>query len=301
MVTFHLSYIGNTHPWAKQLIYTFHMPGFLLISGLLTNVEKSTRTFVRGLQWLIIPYLVMESGYVVMASLLPIREHINHLSPQLFARHLLLHPLGPYWYLHTLVACQATLYAVARLPKLSAASRVALCGLIYYGLASGPGLLSLPCALYFLAGNTIRMAGQSIAIFFRPTWLSLPILILLTMHATNLDKATSGGVLIVWFALSLILLAHHHTPATLCHPMHFVGYNTLPIFLFSPIFTILCKQLLPYVMFDPSGTVFLLLSLPICVVGSLAVAWLMDLSGLSRLMFGKQQVIRKSSASMPRR
>lgn len=37
MVTFHLIYIGDNYPYAKQIVYTFHMPGFLLISGYLTR------------------------------------------------------------------------------------------------------------------------------------------------------------------------------------------------------------------------------------------------------------------------
>ena len=41
MIAFHLTYIGDTYPVAKQLVYTFHMPGFLLVSGYLFNVNKS--------------------------------------------------------------------------------------------------------------------------------------------------------------------------------------------------------------------------------------------------------------------
>lgn len=292
MVAFHLAYIGDTHPWAKQLVYTFHMPGFLLISGYLTNVDKPAKRFLHGMLWLLVPYLVMESGYVVMASLLPIREHIDHLTPQVVARHLLLHPLGPYWYLHTLVLCQAILYAVNRMPRLSAIARIMLCALAYYGLAHGAHVISLPCALYFLAGAAIRTSRHTYTDLFRPTWLALPVFVLLAMHEGNLDKASTGGMLIVYCATSLILLASRHTPAPLCRVLHFVGRNTLPVFLFSPIFTILCKVLLPHVMFDPSGTVYLLVSLPICVAGSLSIAWLMDLAGASRLMFGKQRIIR---------
>ena len=40
MIAFHLTYIGDTYPVAKQLVYTFHMPGFLLVSGYLFNVNK---------------------------------------------------------------------------------------------------------------------------------------------------------------------------------------------------------------------------------------------------------------------
>ena len=44
----------------------------------------------------------MESGYTLMASLLPIREHIDHLTAGVLIDHIFLHPMGPYWYLHNL-------------------------------------------------------------------------------------------------------------------------------------------------------------------------------------------------------
>ena len=32
MIAFHLVFIGDTYPYAKQIVYTFHMPAFLVIS-----------------------------------------------------------------------------------------------------------------------------------------------------------------------------------------------------------------------------------------------------------------------------
>lgn len=40
MIVFHLVYIGNRYPVAKAFVYTFHMPGFLIISGYLLHVQK---------------------------------------------------------------------------------------------------------------------------------------------------------------------------------------------------------------------------------------------------------------------
>jgi len=77
MIVFHLVYIGNRYPVAKAFVYTFHMPGFLIISGYLLHVQKPVPQFLRYIQWIFVPYLLMESGYVVMASILPIREHIQ--------------------------------------------------------------------------------------------------------------------------------------------------------------------------------------------------------------------------------
>ena len=110
MIVFHLVYIGNRYPVAKAFVYTFHMPGFLIISGYLLHVQKPVPQFLRYIQWIFVPYLLMESGYVVMASILPIREHIQQLSFGLFLDKLFLHPLGPYWYLHTLMLCGIVTY-----------------------------------------------------------------------------------------------------------------------------------------------------------------------------------------------
>ena len=40
MVLFHLSYFVERHVALTEWVYTFHMSGFLVISGLLFNVEK---------------------------------------------------------------------------------------------------------------------------------------------------------------------------------------------------------------------------------------------------------------------
>lgn len=115
MIAFHLVYIGDTYPYAKHVVYTFHMPGFLVISGYLFNVGKPLRRFLRSILWIFIPYAIMESGYVLAASVLPIREHIDNLTLPLLLSKLFLNPLGPYWYLHTLMVCGLMYYISNRL------------------------------------------------------------------------------------------------------------------------------------------------------------------------------------------
>ena len=103
VISFHLVYFEQLHPDIKQVVFTFHMPGFLLISGYLMNITKPAKDFLRTLLWLAVPYLIMESGFIYMASILPINEHIDNLTPKDFLDRLFLHPLGLYWYLHTLI------------------------------------------------------------------------------------------------------------------------------------------------------------------------------------------------------
>ena len=61
----------------------------------------------------------------------------------------------------------------------------------------------------------------------------------------------------------------------------------MPLFLFSPIFTFLCKPLVPVLQFEPTGLLFLLVSLAICIAGSLLIESVMKRTGLSRYFYYK--------------
>lgn len=116
MIAFHLVYFEHLYPYAKQVVYTFHMPAFLLVSGYLVNVAKTWRQFLITMMWIAVPYAIMESAYVVAASLLPVSDHVDNLTPALFLDKLLLNPLGPYWYLHTMIVCGLITKAAQSLP-----------------------------------------------------------------------------------------------------------------------------------------------------------------------------------------
>lgn len=55
MVAFHLVYFSQGYPYIKQIVYTFHMPAFLLISGYLSKSNKSPKAFATSIFWLTIP------------------------------------------------------------------------------------------------------------------------------------------------------------------------------------------------------------------------------------------------------
>ena len=71
VVVFHLGYIGDLYPTAKALVYTFHMPTFLLLSGYLLHTQRPAAAFGRKLLWIFVPYAVMESAYVVASAIMP--------------------------------------------------------------------------------------------------------------------------------------------------------------------------------------------------------------------------------------
>jgi hypothetical protein len=239
-----------------------------------------------------VPYVVMESGYTFMASVLPIREHIDMLTPQVFFDKLLLHPLGPYWFLHTLIISGMTYWAVEHvLNKLHVVARYVTMGLVLYGLGQLT-VLSFGLALYFLIGIIIRRSSIPFLAFFKSTWIALPALALLALNPLYHQTGTVGALLIVWLVVSSCLTVYPFIGGKLRATVLFLGRNTLPLFLFSPIFTILCKNLVGPLSFDPTKMLFLLLSLAICITGSLAVSRLIDACRLSPFFFGKEKSVK---------
>lgn len=288
VISFHLVYFEQLYPEIKQVVYTFHMPGFLLISGYLMNIGKPSKDFLKTLLWLAIPYLVMESGYIYMASLLPINEHIANLNPKVFLDHLFLHPLGPYWYLHALILCGGLYYYIYNNVERGLMTRFLLIGIAYYVLAHVFGILSFSSSLYFLAGAVLRQSGKDFLLFFLPTRLSIIAFALLACFTKFPTQASLNGALIVYFAISTLLSLYEHLPERVRQSFLFLGRNSLMLFVFSPIFTVLCKQFVPYLKFDPTGLLFLIVSLAFCVGGSLLIAWLIDFVGISKYFFGRR-------------
>ena len=276
MISFHLAYFADGYPYLKQFVYTFHMPGFLIISGYLMNVKKPIHHYAKTMLWIAIPYVIMESGYVLMASILPIREHVDNLTISVFLNKLVVNPLGPYWYLHTLMICGVLYFAVFCWKNISIFSRLIILGLSYYFI-SLLEVTSLACTMYFMVGVVIHQSGFSFLDVF--------------LHPESFDKATLGGALIVYFVFCALLSIYPYIPEKAKNVFLFLGRNSLPLYIFSPIFTICCKIFIPFLSFDSTRLLFLVISLPICIVGCLVTCKVLDLLRISPLMFGRKHVM----------
>ncbi len=294
MVVFHLAYFSTLHPLAHQAVYVFHMPIFLVLSGYLTHIGKPLKQTVAKIGWVVVPYLVMELAYVVMASVLPINEHINVLTVDVVLDKLFLHPIGPYWYLHTLVLCYVVVNVLGYVQKrISDMLFFILLGVAFYGL-SLLKIVGFTYAMYFLAGFVLSQLQIDIRRVFPASWWALVPVVLLYL-APHLDKPFDGlhcstvrGVMIVYF-MTCWLSAVYQAVRTMkgVHICLYIGKNTLPILLFSPIFTFACKWLIVPLAWDKTGLTFMVVSCAITVGGSLGIAWVMDRLHLSRWFSGK--------------
>ena len=271
MIAFHLAYFADNYPYLKQFVYTFHMSGFLIISGYLMKAGKTVRQYGRTILWLAVPY-------------------VENLTLQVFLNKLLVNPLGPYWYLHTLILCGVLYFVTFRWIKTTNFSRLIVLGLLYY-VMSLSGLVALTCSLYFWLGIAIRKCGYSLLHVFPKSWWSVVVLVILFFHPETFDKASPGGMLIVYFIFSFLLTIFPFVPGTAKKILACLGRNSLVLYIFSPVFTLCCKVFIPYLGFDSTHIVYLIISLPLCVSGCILLCKILDLLHLSPFLFGRRQVL----------
>lgn len=290
MVAFHLAYFADGYPLLKQWVYTFHMPGFLLISGYLMRVDKTLHQFSRTLLWLAVPYLLLESSYITLSAFMPVRDGIEQLTLSTFADKFFLHPLGPYWYLHTLILCGIGYFIVWKGRNYSTISRLILLCFYFAGL-SFVQLVAWDVSLYFFLGVVIRQSKLSFLQVFRPSWLAFIALLWLGCYPETFHKGSLGGLITVYLIISAALAVFPHLLPNIKRAALFLGRNSLALFLFSPIFTMVCKIFIPYLAFDSSRLLFLALSLPLCVLGALSVCRVLDALHLSPWVLGREKAL----------
>ena len=170
-------------------------------------------------------------------------------------------------------------------------TRLTVFGLALWGL-DACGLLSFSTAMYFLAGWAVAASGFRFGEVFRPSWVAGLPLVVLCAYPSNLDRGCLGGVAITFFCLCFLMKTHGWLPRRVERWACFVGRNTLPVLLFSPVFTFVSKLYLPYFRFEPTGMLFLVVSVVLGVAGSIGLAWAMDRLRVSPWFFGKEKAVR---------
>ena len=295
MVTFHLIYIGDKYPYAKQLVYTFHIPAFLLISGYLVGLDKTPRAFLRNVGWMAVPYVIMESGYIVMSAVLPVRDGLDRLDVSIWANKLLLHPLGPYWYLHTLMVGSLGGYWAYRCRRwLPGTYSLLLWLAAVLGVLSVGCRLAAPSSLFYLgAGMALRICQVRFTTFFQPSWGAFLFLAVLALDPEHLDRFTLAGVAITYLAISASLAVYASLGTFVRRCCLFVGQNTFVILVFSPLFTLPSRWMVPWFRFDDSGLVFWGVALAFVLGGCFGVAALMDRWHLSHYFWGKERMLQR--------
>lgn len=166
-------------------------------------------------------------------------------------------------------------------------------------LLSKTPALSPSAATYYFIGAVLRQCHIGFDRIFRPS----PVALLLWINLLGLEEWYDWGTLAIvfscWCCISSLMWIHslikrlqdnacvQKTEDTLLY----IGRNTLPIYLFHPIFTMAAKFYHPLFSWDRSEICFALVTIFIAIAGSIGIAKMMEKTHLAYL-FGKGKMLR---------
>lgn len=299
MILIHIVSFGNAHPHLKAGILSFMMPTFLIITGYLVNIEKSVREFGNYLLCLALPYVIMVTGFAVLSYFLPVRDGITELTLAQVAEKIFVTSIGPYWFIQTMIICGTLYYVSFKASRLSLTSRLFLLALLLVLAAKTPAL-SITAAAYYFAGVVIRQSHTDFGKLFRPSPFALPLWAFILYREDLYDWRNLAVLFSCWCCISTFLwvsqmVAKVTNKKSLAYQakdsLLYIGRNTLPIYLFHPIFTMLAKFYHPLLAFDKTGILMAVITIVLAIAGSLAIAKMMEKTKLAYI-FGKGKMLR---------
>ena len=308
MILIHIVSFGNAYPQLKAGILSFMMPTFLIITGYLVNIEKSPKEMGRYLMCLALPYVIMVTGFSVLSYFMPVRDGITELSLSQICEKIFVTSIGPYWFIQTMIICGILYYVsfngatwgALRQGKttMSTTTSLFIFATLLLLLSKTPAL-SPSAATYYFIGAVLRQCHIGFDKIFRPS----PVALLLWINLLGLEEWYDWGTLAIvfscWCCISSLMWIHslikrlqdnasvRKTEDTLLY----IGRNTLPIYLFHPIFTMAAKFYHPLFSWDRSEICFALVTIFIAIAGSIGIAKMMEKTHLAYL-FGKGKILR---------
>lgn len=308
MILIHIVSFGNAYPQLKAGILSFMMPTFLIITGYLVNIEKSPKEMGRYLMCLALPYVIMVTGFSVLSYFMPVRDGITELSLSQICEKIFVTSIGPYWFIQTMIICgilyyvsfKGAIWGTLRQGKttMSTTTSLFIFATLLLLLSKTPAL-SPSAATYYFIGAVLRQCHIGFDRIFRPS----PVALLLWINLLGLEEWYDWGTLAIvfscWCCISSLMWIHslikrlqdnvsvRKTEDTLLY----MGRNTLPIYLFHPIFTMAAKFYHPLFNWDRNEICFALVTIFIAIAGSIGIAKMMEKTHLAYL-FGKGKMLR---------
>lgn len=308
MILIHIVSFGNAYPQLKAGILSFMMPTFLIITGYLVNIEKSPKEMGRYLMCLALPYVIMVTGFSVLSYFMPVRDGITELSLSQICEKIFVTSIGPYWFIQTMIICGILYYVSFKgetwgklrqgETTMSTTTSLFIFATLLLLLSKTPAL-SPSAATYYFIGVVLRQCHIGFDRIFRPS----PVALLLWINLLGLEEWYDWGTLAIvfscWCCISSLMWIHslikrlqdnasvRKTEDTLLY----IGRNTLPIYLFHPIFTMAAKFYHPLFSWDRSEICFALVTIFIAIAGSIGIAKMMEKTHLAYL-FGKGKMLR---------
>jgi len=302
MVYGHLTMVGSWAGWQNTVtswIYSFHIPLFLLVSGMFFSMESdSVARMKKVLLRIGVPYALFISVYLVGLILI---QHIGIPTSNAppgsvlgFVRTVLFYPYGGYWFLHSLLLIQLALLSgqavVAWLkPGGNPAASWLWAVLILLGL-SAFGLVLVRTILYFLVGLAAQtIAGRAPKASLLLGWGGVAFVWGLN-HLLRLEAIRCFSFFEVAWCICILTglwaLADWFPQALGTRLLAWVGKNSLSILVFHSIFVVLLKPAAGWcVRIEPTGWLYSIGATALTTALCLLAAFLCDKARISRYLF----------------
>lgn len=308
MILTHIVSFGNAYPQLKAGILSFMMPTFLIITGYLVNIGKNPKEMGRYLMCLALPYIIMVTGFSVLSYFMPVRDGITELSLSQICEKIFVTSIGPYWFIQTMIICGILYYVSFKgetwgklrqgETTMSTTTSLFIFATLLLLLSKTPAL-SPSAATYYFIGAVLRQCHIGFDRIFRPS----PVALLLWINLLGVKEWYDWGTLaivfscwccissLMWIHSLIIRLQNNASVRKTEDTLLYIGRNTLPIYLFHPIFTMAAKFYHPLFSWDRSEIIFALVTIFIAIAGSIGIAKMMEKTHLAYL-FGKGKMLR---------
>ena len=288
MVVFHLGLVSAKYPHTTQIVYAFHMSGFLLISGYLFSADKEPPKFLKTVYGVVVPYIVFEIAYLLGVGMLG--KYIgasNSFDGGVLAmlRKIAFSPSGTYWYLHTMAICMTVYYLVNRY-VVKGLSGILVSTIVLYALSIVISSFKWENIIYFIIGALFRNANFSINEKLKSP-AAILCFVLIIVFAKDISRYTISGIGLTLTFLGFLFDLKERMPKRITNFISYIGRNSFAILLFSPLFTVATKFYAPIFAFDNSAILWATVSLLLIVSLCLLCAILFDRLSLSRIIVGK--------------
>ncbi|SEW01066.1 Acyltransferase family protein [Prevotella sp. khp7] len=288
MVAFHLGLFNAKYPHACQIVYAFHMSGFLLISGYLFSVNREPKKFIKSIYGIVVPYIAFEIVYLLglgmFGKFIGASNTFDGGVLTLLSKIAFL-PSGTYWYLHTMAIC-LTIYYIVNRYVMKGLSGILISSIILYTLSVGIPGFKWGDIIYFIIGILFRNANFEINEKLKSP-ISLLCFVLIIIFANDISRCSIPGIGLTLTFLGFIFDLKDRIPKCISNYISYIGRNSLAIVLFSPLFTVVAKVCAPFFAFDGTRIIGTICCLSMIVTLCLFCAILFDRSSLSRIIVGK--------------
>ncbi|MGH8613474.1 MAG: acyltransferase family protein [Gammaproteobacteria bacterium] len=304
MVYGHHTHVGSSAPLQQEVvrvIYSFHMPLFLIISGFFfTPFENPKRSLKRTAKTIALPYVIFLTLFLMGRLVAPkLGIPVTHGSPPPsmteLARIVFLHPHGPYWFLHALVVIQLVMgasFAVANKFSVGRIEAFIFSIGILYALSFSPFItLGERSVFYFSIGVLLRCYTSSLPTAVGTGFTLILVYSFVESHASFKQTLPTESVWVMSILLFLNGVAERYSGNPIVQILSWIGRNTLIILVLHAFFvTALRPQSSHVLLVDSTGIFHSLLSTTLTIALCLFCSRMFDHLRLSRFLFGVDRV-----------